>query len=84
MHGRRLLGYEGFTASAAIARITKACADERWLTPERQRVLDEYDQLQSAAHKIVVAGVLEPDVNGSLFSFCSEITNANGKSTLQI
>ena len=42
---------KGLTASAAIARITKACADERWLTPERQRVLDEYDQLQSAADK---------------------------------
>jgi protein-tyrosine phosphatase len=42
---------KGLTASAAIARITKACTDEHWLTPERQRVLDEYDRVQSAAHK---------------------------------
>jgi protein-tyrosine phosphatase len=36
---------KGVTASAAIARMSEACLDKCWVTPERRDVLHKYERL---------------------------------------
>jgi hypothetical protein len=39
---------KGLTVNQAIARVSNASSATEWLTPERQRVLHEYERLTKA------------------------------------
>jgi protein-tyrosine phosphatase len=47
----------GLTSSAAIRRISEACSASDWVTPERQRVLEDYEAQRNA-------GTKQPDSSG--------------------
>jgi protein tyrosine phosphatase (PTP) superfamily phosphohydrolase (DUF442 family) len=36
---------KGLSANDVIARVSQACRDTEWVTDERRRILDEYEQL---------------------------------------
>jgi protein-tyrosine phosphatase len=40
---------QGLQAHAAIERMSKRCLDSEWPTPERRRILEEYERIRSRA-----------------------------------